>query len=186
MNLGTIWSNKPRPPFNQQIQKISVNETKNTKRHVNQASTKSFWGSSVWFLFHTISCRIDNNFYLSNYQYIWGFIKKICYNLPCPLCTKHAIEYINRISINQINTKDKLKNVLFAFHNSVNSRTGKSNASRDVLTKYNRANIKQIFDLFEERYFYSYIGRRHFDDWRKNEIRKEFHTFINVVRNHFI
>ena len=74
---------------------------------------------------------------------------------------------------------------MFEFHNSVNSRTGKSIVGRDVLTKYNRANIKPIFDLFEERFFHSYIGRRQFDDWIKNNFKQKFITFYNIVRTQF-
>ena len=85
-----------------------------------------------------------------------------------------------------INTKEKLKSVLFNFHNSVNQRTGKQVVGLDILKKYNRANIKQIFDLFEARFFYSYIGRRHFDDWIKNEVRGEYYKFYNIVRTKFI
>ena len=184
MNLGTIWSNKPVQPSNQHTPQSNIQN--NIERHVNQASTRSYWGTAVWFLFHTISCRIDANFYASNYMYIWGFIKKICHTLPCPLCQKHASEYVDKISNNQINTKDRLKTVLFNFHNSVNSRTGKQVVGTNVLNKYNRANIKQIFDLFEARFFYSYIGRRHFDDWIKNEVRGEYYKFYNIVRTKFI
>ena len=120
-----------------------------------------------------------------NYQYVWGFIKDVCNTLPCPFCQKHAMEYVNKISNHQINTKEKLKTVLFNFHNSVNSRTGKAVVGREVLSKYNRANIKQIFDLFEERFFHSYIGRRHFDDWIKNNFKIKFIEFFNTVRTQF-
>ena len=75
--------------------------------------------------------------------------------------------------------------LLFEFHNSVNSRIGKQIVGRNVLTKYNRANIKQIFDLFEQRFFHSYIGRRQFDDWIKNDFRKKFIEFYNIVRTKF-
>ena len=186
MNLGSIWSNTPIPerparPIQQTVNK-PVN---NIKRHVNQASTRSYWGTSVWFFFHTISCRINANFYASNYKYVWDFIKDVCGALPCPFCQKHAVEYVSKISIQQINTKKKLQMILFNFHNSVNSRTKKQIAGIGVLSKYNRANIKQIFDLFEQRFFHSYIGRRHFDDWTKNDFRKKFIKFYNIVRTKF-
>ena len=54
-----------------------------------------------------------------------------------------------------------------------------------ILQKYKQANVKKIFDLFEQRYFFSYIGRRHFDDWKKNEVKAEYYKFYNNVRTKF-
>ena len=184
MNLGTIWSNKPtvnrivRPP------PVNNNNTVQT-RNVNSVATRSYWGTAVWYFFHTISCRINEGFYNSNYEYVWGFIKRICHTLPCPHCQKHSIAYISNININQVRTKSQLKNVLFNFHNSVNGRTGKRIEHISILDKYNRANIKKIFDLFEERFFHSYIGRRQFDDGIKNQVKGEYYNFYNTVRTHF-
>ena len=183
MNLGTIWSNKPTIP---PIQSNNVRIINKSTPDVNKVATRSFWGASVWFFFHTISCRIEPIFYAKNHLYVWNFIKKICHTLPCPHCQKHASEYVNKIPHHQINTKEKLKSVLFNFHNSVNQRTGKQVVGLDVLKKYNRANIKQIFDLFESRFFHSYIGRRQFDDWIKAEVRGKYYEFYNIIRTKFI
>jgi hypothetical protein len=116
---------------------------------------------------------------------VWDFIKKICKTLPCPYCQKHANAYIGKIAIHQINTKDKLKTVLFNFHNSVNIRIGKKAENISILTKYNNANIKAIFDLFEQRFFHSYVGTRNFNDWIKNGVKKEYYAFFNTVRTKF-
>tara|TARA_Y100000589_G_scaffold60075_1_gene50772 strand:- start:546 stop:1100 length:555 start_codon:yes stop_codon:yes gene_type:complete len=183
MNLGTIWSNKPA--VNRVVRAPPVKNNPQPIKNVNSIATRSFWGTAVWYFFHTISCRINENFYNSNYEYIWGFIKKICHTLPCPYCQEHARKYISKISINQVRTKNQLKNVLFNFHNNVNSRIGKRVENISILDKYNRANIKKIFDLFENRFFHSYIGRRQFDDWIKNEVKSEYYSFYNKVRTNF-
>ena len=78
-----------------------------------------------------------------------------------------------------------LQNVLYEFHNVANSNSGKKKESINVLEKYNRANIKGIFDLFENRFFRSYIGTRQFNDWQKNEFKKVFTNFYNIVRTKF-
>ena len=184
MNLGTIWSNKP-PANTVIIPRTSINNNSVVAKNVNSAATRSFWGTAVWYFFHTISCRINEAFYNSNYEYIWGFIKRICQTLPCPHCQTHAVSYISKININEVRTKNQFKNVIFNFHNSVNSRIGKRVENISILDKYNRANIKKIFDLFEERFFYSYIGRRQFDDWIKNEVKTEYYKFYNIVRTQF-
>lgn len=186
MNLGTIWSNKKSN--NRRIGNISLNKKKATSkinqfqlRNVN-SSTKSYWGSAVWMFFHTLSIRINNNYYNNNYQYVWNFIKRICSSLPCPYCQQHANLYVNKIASHQINTKEKLKLVLFNFHNSVNNRIGKKSEDITILEKYKRANITAILNFFEKRFFHSYIGTRTFNDWIKNAVKKEYYDFINTIR----
>ena len=77
----------------------------------------------------------------------------------------------------EINTKEKLIDVLFKFHNDVNLRTGKGHLSREVLVKYKSSNLNKILKLFLERFFVSYIGRRHFDDWVKNRVKDKTYVF---------
>ena len=55
----------------------------------------------------------------------FNIIRQICYNLPCPECRKHASNYINKISLHSVKTKEDLIFVLFTFHNDVNRRLGK-------------------------------------------------------------
>jgi len=116
---------------------------------------------------------------------VWEFIKKCCNTLPCPFCRSHAISFVKGVSINRISTKKGLKDTLYQFHNVANNNSGKGTAPINVLEKYNRANIKQIFDLFENRFFRSYIGTRQFNDWQKNEFKKSFIDFFNIVRTKF-
>ena len=185
MNLGTIWSKKQNLARAVVRNPVSIPKNNKIVRNVNKVSTRSFWGAAVWYFFHTVSGRINENYYRANYEYIWNFFKRICSTLPCPHCQKHAIQYVSKININKVNSKEKLKNIIFHFHNSVNSKTGKKIEPKSILEKYDRANIKKIFDLFEERFFHSYIGRRQFDDWIKNEVRQEYYKFYNNVRFHF-
>ena len=190
MNLGTIWSNNKknsgRIVKNTSIKINKVSSVRPTQViSVNSSATKSYWGAAVWMFFHTISIRINEDFYNNNYQYVWDFIKKICNTLPCPYCQKHANEYISKIAIHQINTKDKLKIVLFNFHNAVNNRIGKNIENISILDKYTGANVKAIFDFFEKRFFFSYIGTRNFNDWIKNGVKNEYYEFFNKIRTHF-
>jgi len=184
-NLGSIWSNKK---YNNNFGKANTKVNKPIIRHqptVNNSSSRAYWGTPTWFLFHTIAARINESWYRQNYTIVWEFITKCCATLPCPFCRSHAIAFVQRISINRISTKKGLQDVLYEFHNVANSNSGKGNQSRNVLEKYNRANIKQIFDLFENRFFRSYIGTRQFNDWQKNEFKKVFTNFYNIVRTKF-
>lgn len=190
MNLGTIWSDKKRQNNrffkNPHIKRNTVVKIPQAQlRNVNGTDNKSYWGGAVWMFFHTISVRINADYYHNNYNYVWNFIKKICKTLPCPYCQQHASVYVDKIAIHQINTKDKLKMVLFNFHNSVNNRIGKKSNTIEILDKYKKANIKVIFDFFEKRFFHSYIGTRNFSDWIKNGVKQEYYQFFNNVRTKF-
>ena len=78
----------------------------------------------------------------------------------------------------------KLIKTLFDFHNDVNSKTGKGVMNIGVLQKYKSANLNKILELFKSRFFVSYIGRRHFDDWIKNKTKDSTEKFwIFYVRN---
>jgi len=187
MNLGTIWSKKTSIKPHTPIIKPNVLNNFNTlkqERSTNMAS-RAYWGTPTWFLFHTIAERIRPDWYKNNYVYVWKFIKNVCNTLPCPLCKTHAMSYVKNINIKQVSTKNGLQRVLFDFHNTANSHSGATHQSMDVLKKYKRANIKQVFDLFENRFFHSYIGSRHFDDWKKNILKTEYFEFYNTVRTQF-
>ena len=83
-------------------------------------------------------------------------------------------------------TKEKLKKVLFDFHNSVNIRSGHSKESIIILEKYKRANLKKILELFINRFFVSYIGTRQFNDWYKNQLKEKTYTFWNFYTKNLI
>ena len=118
---------------------------------------KMIWGEPTWFLLHALAEKIkpadfENN--ATTRQDVLNIIYTICTNLPCPSCSEHAKTYLTQTAgYTSIRTKDELKNMLFAFHNYVNSRKRYPIFSRDVLDeKYSRANIKNIIYNFLKYY----------------------------------
>jgi hypothetical protein len=187
MNLGTIWSKKTSKKISNNIN-IKKTVTKSVTKHKSipeNRNNRSYWGTPTWFLFHTIAARINKNWYAQNYMIVWNFIKRCCGTLPCPFCRSHALAFVRGVNINRITTTKGLEDVIYQFHNVANTNSGKGQESRNVLEKYKKANIKQIFDLFENRFFKSYIGSRQFNDWQKNQFKKEFIDFFNIVRTKF-
>tara|TARA_B100000963_G_scaffold287111_1_gene256249 strand:+ start:535 stop:1131 length:597 start_codon:yes stop_codon:yes gene_type:complete len=194
LNFGNMWkgSKKNNEENNKKI--ISVNKfnqnrlviprNKAIKKNTNNMGTKAYWGTPTWFLFHSLAEKVNEEKYKKHYMVVWNFIKEICSSLPCPYCKQHAVTYVNSVSISEINTKNKLINRLFVFHNDVNVRTGKSKKNDIVLYKYKSANLNKILELFNSRFFVSYIGRRHFDDWIKNKTKEKTIKFWNFyVKN---
>lgn len=139
----------------------------------------------LWYLFHSIAAKINPIFHKENPTVLWDFIKKTCSVLPCPYCRYHAINYVNKISICQVNTKEKIINVLFVFHNSVNQRNNEKKFQEKELEKYNNANINQIFKLFKQRFFKSYYNTREFQDWSKAKFKNDLMKFINETKDHY-
>jgi len=195
LNLGNMWnrSRKNNVSLNTTLNKrkkgnkISIPKTVNFKnKNSGKMGTKSFWGLPTWLLFHSLAEKVDKEKYTTHYKVLWDFIKDICSGLPCPYCQAHASNYINRISLKDVNTKEKLKKVLFDFHNNVNVRIGKSKETISVLEKYKSANLRKILELFKNRFFVSYIGNRRFDDWFKNQLKDRTNTFWNFYIKNLI
>ena len=196
-DLGNMWSKNKRVNKNYLVRNNKKNNSKkisskqNHKKIDNNISNKGFesrayWGTPTWYLFHTIAARINEDYYNSNYEYIWKFITKCCGTLPCPFCREHAINYTKNIKLSEVSSKSKLQNILFDFHNVANRNNGKTIENKDVLKKYNNANIKEIFKLFEIRFFKSYIGNRMFTDWNKNIFKKEYYSFVEEINGNFV
>ena len=107
------------------------------------------WGPPTWYLFHTLAEKIKDEYFLSLRAELINNIIAISRNLPCPRCAAHASEYMSKININSIRTKEDLKNILFTFHNDVNGRTGSPQFSYDELSnKYSVAITKNVIHTF--------------------------------------
>jgi hypothetical protein len=83
---------------------------------------KILWGPPFWFFFHTLAEKVKPELFYENRDAIFGIVREICNNLPCPTCTSHATQYLNNINFNAIQTKQDFVMMLFEFHNSVNKR----------------------------------------------------------------
>jgi hypothetical protein len=130
--------------------------------------TKSVWSVPCWYFFHGFAARIDDNFYKANYIQIWKDIyRNMCYNLPCSICKGHATRYISNVKLTDINTKEKLINYLFIFHNSVNRRLGKRIYLKENLVKYNRLKMKQCYLMVHRSFTLQYFGL--FNGWQRKQ-----------------
>lgn len=81
------------------------------------------WGNACWQLFHSTAVNLNEDD-VQLIPEILNLIYLICNNLPCPECTKHATQTLNRLQKNHINSKEKLIKCLWEFHNLVNKNAG--------------------------------------------------------------
>ena len=114
---------------------------------------KSEWGNAVWLLFHTIACKIDENYLVNNKDEVIQFIRNVCHNLPCPTCAEHARETINKANLNNIETKENLKYFFWSFHNIVNERLEKIVVPYEYIELYERAVTHNVIINFKQKFY---------------------------------
>lgn len=106
------------------------------------------WGNTIWFLFHGLSHKLkpeheNISIYLRDMYY------NICNNLPCSICSTHAMNTIKQYQMSRIKTKNDLQDFCWHLHNEVNKKLNKpifSKKERDTL--YEKINTKQIIQNF--------------------------------------
>jgi hypothetical protein len=114
---------------------------------------KMTWGAPIWFLFHTLAQKIKDESFPIIRVNLLNNIYSICSNLPCPVCSNHAIDYLNKINFNNIQSKDELIKTLYMFHNEVNKRKGVEMFSFiDVEKKYVTAITRNVLIHFMAEY----------------------------------
>lgn len=144
------------------------------------------WGPPTWYFFHTFAQRIDETFYQQNVPYILRLIKEICSVLPCPTCQQHATQYMSRIQVRHVLTKQQFIDMLWTFHNTVNLRLKKKHFTKPELDIYKNANFGKIIDLFKYHMFRNFSLNRGFtDQMYRRKITQSAITFIQNHRDKF-
>jgi len=142
ININTNVKNNLNQTNGQMVQKVAPENNIPNDRKVT-------WGPPFWFFFHTIAEKVKEEKYTSISKELFNMIKQICANLPCPNCIAHATDYLSKINMNSINTKEKLKIMLLNFHNDVNLRKGYPHFTYEQLNeKYSKAIFRNIFNHF--------------------------------------
>jgi hypothetical protein len=106
------------------------------------------WGPPIWTFFHVLAEKIRDCEFPRIYTQLFGLIQRICALLPCPDCSQHAISFLKKIKINDMNTKDKFKGMLYVFHNYVNLRKRKKLFNYENLVNYRKIKIGTAFNNF--------------------------------------
>ena len=114
---------------------------------------KMTWGRPTWTFLHILPEKInDANFGIIKDSII-RLIVTICNNLPCPTCSDHAKQYMNKVNFNAIKTRDDLRKMLYIFHNEVNNRKGYAEYPFDnVVSTYSRMNFREVSHEFMGRF----------------------------------
>ena len=105
------------------------------------------WGPNIWFFFHALAEKINEDKFIENKKNLIEIIKIICLNLPCPECSNDATQLINKTNFNIINTKEDFKKYIFNFHNHINKKVNNPQFLYENLDeKYCKINIFITFN----------------------------------------
>mgnify|MGYP001182879084 FL=1 len=107
------------------------------------------WAPITWILLHTIAEKCNTHNYSNNRTILLKIIKEICSKLPCPECRFHAVQYMKKINVGHIPTKNDFIKLIFNFHNNVNKRLKKPIYNFRDLDKYRQANYINILRNFK-------------------------------------
>jgi hypothetical protein len=145
------------------------------------------WGAPTWTYLHTMAEKVKESSFPAIRKEMYRVIYMICTNLPCSMCSNHAKEYLNKINVQSIQTKQDLKNMLFVFHNEVNKRKGFAifpNSNLD--DKYSTGNYRAIANNF--MIFYQEKSRnKHFiaDEMYRQRVVSQVKQWIIENIEHF-
>lgn len=151
------------------------------------SSVKLKWGKPIWTFFHVMAQKMkDEHFHIL----IPGFMQmivSICSILPCPICSKHAIEYINSTNINNIRSKTDLIDFFHRFHNAVNQRKGYAFFPREnVVATYENLStylvIREFMFHFEDRHRSAKLMA---EDFLRRRVVPQVKTWINTNIQYF-
>lgn len=124
-----------------------------TNYNQTPVNDKQYWGRPTWFFLHTLVEKVHEEHFDILKPQLCDFIIQICHNLPCPICAKHAREYMNNVNLNNITTKQNLKKMLFDFHNTVNKRKGYPQFNiNDLDATYSKSHLIHSYNNFIRNY----------------------------------
>jgi hypothetical protein len=111
-------------------------------------SPPEVWGPAVWKLFHTLAEKVNANIYPYIAKQLFNLIVRICRFLPCPECSIDASNFLAKIRIENLKTKDDFKQMFYLFHNYVNAKKRKPMFNFSTLSIYQRYRLVPIVNNF--------------------------------------
>ena len=145
------------------------------------------WGPLTWILFHTLTIKLKPEYYDSEKTELFGIIKSICNNLPCPYCREHAKIVLTRVNINNFKTQNDLIKFIFNFHNEVNSRLKKKSYNYEELEKkYKTANTNKVCAAFVKIFELNSNNQRLLtDNFHRRKLITKFIDYYNKNKDKY-
>lgn len=148
--------------------------------------TTQIWGKALWIMLHTFGEKIKPIFFQTNLKTILYFTKELIQCIPCELCKKHAIQYIqkNNMHTNIHNKRDFIQ-YFYRFHNAVNVKKNIPTFTNiEIYKTYNLGRVIYYFNQYYTNYNmnrYLFLQNKH-----RNTICNQFVNFMKINCTHFI
>jgi hypothetical protein len=111
--------------------------------------SKSVWGPAIWYLFHTLSYKINPVYFNELKDQLLDHFISTCSNLPCPECAEHAKQELKHLDKSKITNKKELCMYFIYFHNKVNVRNKKKIFTFDeFVSKYSSSVTRNVIANF--------------------------------------
>lgn len=112
-------------------------------------SSKTYWSAITWTFLHTFPTTLTLDFFQKNKKKILKLMYDVCVSVPCPICSKHAIQHFKKYnyfheSINN-NPKDLSHNI-YKFHNDVSIMLKKQPFNDSIIEEYNTIDFLDVFN----------------------------------------
>ena len=111
-------------------------------------SPPEIWGPAVWNLFHTLAEKVNENAYPYIAKQLFSLIFRICRFLPCPECSNDASNFLAKVKIENVKTKNDFKQTFYLFHNYVNAKKRKPLFNYSSLVIYNKYKLIPVVNNF--------------------------------------
>ena len=146
--------------------------------------SKKEWGTAVWYLFHTLAYKLNND---GHVNLLMNEIFNISNNLPCAECSNHANSIIKTVNHNNIDTREKLIKLMLDFHNILNKRLGTPEFTIEQNNElYSRANTRKMIEnylIIIKHNNYSEKGMMH--SFKRRQCLNRFIKYINENMSNF-
>ena len=144
------------------------------------------WGPSVWNLFHTLSEKINDSAYPYIKKSLFNLIVRVCRFLPCPECASDASNFLAKINIENIKTKEEFKNTFYLFHNYVNAKKRKPLFNYYNIHVYQRYKLIPVVNNFIAAYNTKGNMKLLTESFQRQFVLKEFTSWFSANMRAFI
>lgn len=141
--------------------------------------TPEVWGPTTWALFHTLAAHIREDAFHALGNQLFQKIVSICGALPCPQCTEDATITLRKVKPHDIDSKKKLIDTLYLFHNYVNAKKNKPLFDYSRMEPvYRERNVVNTFQHFTANYHTRGNMRMMTDSFRREAIVKDLSQWL--------
>jgi hypothetical protein len=149
-------------------------------------SPPEIWGPAVWTLFHTLAEKLNPDAYNQVIPSLFATIVQICRVLPCPECSKDASNFLAKIKLSDYKTKDEFKNMLYLFHNYVNSKKRKPLYNYANMSVYKNMNLGFVIKNFIAKYNTKGNMKLLTESFQRGFVIKNFIAWFNRFKFAFV